>query len=134
MVISTAARNAMADALVGLFDAGSAAATVEIRTGSQPASPASGATGTLLATITLQDPAFGSAANGSAAVAGSPSSVGVAAGSAGWFRVKDSNGVAVEDGNCGASGSGADMELSNVSIAVDQTVTITSWTITVPAS
>ena len=57
--LATAARNAMCDALVDLLDAGAAAAKIEIRSGTRPANPNTAATGTLLATVTLIDPAFG---------------------------------------------------------------------------
>lgn len=47
--ISTSARNAAADAVVDLLDAGSGAGYIEIRTGSQPATPNTAATGTTVA-------------------------------------------------------------------------------------
>ncbi len=56
---STAARNAAASAVVGLLDAGPAAGRIEIRSGTMPATPQTAATGTLLATVTLADPAAG---------------------------------------------------------------------------
>lgn len=132
--ISTNARNAAADAVVDLLDAGAGAGYIEIRTGSQPATANTAATGTLLSTVTLDDPAFGSAASGTASAAGLPNTdTGDAAGTAGWFRAYDSNGNAVIDGSVTATGGGGDMELSTTTISVGVTVSVTAWTITVPA-
>lgn len=121
-------RNASVDAVAGRFDAGSGAATIDIRTGGKPATPASAATGTLLATFTLNDPSWDGAAAGSAALDVSPavSTTGVAAGTAGWFRVKDSTGATVLDGTAGTSGT--DMILSNASISIGQTINLVAGT------
>lgn len=127
---------AACDAAVAIFDAGAGAGYYEIRTGAQPAGADSAATGTLLVTVTLSDPAYGAATDanpgGVSAISGTPSAQAVAAGTAGWFRGYDSNGNAVYDGDCGATSSGAAMELDNTVIASGQTVTITSSTITMP--
>lgn len=137
-VISAAARNAACNAVVDLIDAGAGAGHVEIRSGTRPANPATAATGTLLATIPLNDPAFGNAATGVATAATTPTALtdasADASGTATWFRVYDSNNVAIMDGDIGATGSGADMELSATSIGAGQSVTVTSWTVTMPAS
>lgn len=100
--LSTAAKNAQVDAVVDLLDAGTGPGTIEVRTGSKPATVATAATGTVLVTITLGDPAFGSSAAGSAAGADPASQNAVADGTAGWFRAYDSNGTAVMDGTVGA--------------------------------
>src|SRR5687768_13225294 len=97
--LATTARNAAADGIVDLLDAGAGAATIEIRTGSQPATPNTAATGTLLVTFTMADPAFGAASTGVATAASLPrTGTGVAAGTAGWARAYDSNAAAVFDG------------------------------------
>ncbi|NUW45557.1 hypothetical protein [Nonomuraea rhodomycinica] len=130
--IPTAARNAAIDAVVDLLDAGAGAATIEVRTGSQPATANDAATGTVLATFTLADPAFGSASSGVATLASTPrSTTGVAAGTAGWFRAKDSNGNTVFDGAVGTSG--AELNLNTLTISVGVNVEITSGTMTMPA-
>jgi hypothetical protein len=132
--LSTAARTAAADAVVDLLDAGSGAATIEIRSGSQPATANTTATGTLLATFTLADPAFGAASSGVATMASTPrTTTGVAAGDAGWFRAKDSSGTAVYDGSVTATGGGGQIELATVTISVGLTVELTSATVTMPA-
>jgi hypothetical protein len=120
--------------VVDLLDAGSGAATIEIRSGSQPATANTTATGTLLATFTLADPAFGAASSGVATMASTPrTTTGVAAGDAGWFRAKDSSGTAVYDGSVTATGGGGQIELATVTISVGLTVELTSATVTMPA-
>lgn len=131
--ISTSARNASCDAVVDLLDAGAGAATIDVRTGSQPANPNTAATGTILATFTLADPAFGSAATGVATLAGTPrSTTGLAAGTAGWFRAMDSTGAAVIDGAVTATGGGGELELNTTTVSVGVSLQITSGTITAP--
>lgn len=124
---------------------------IEIRSGTQPATADAATTGTLLGTVTLASGAFtpGTATNGltfAAAAAGvaSKSGVwsmnGVAAGTAGWFRLKanalDDNSLSTTlprlDGSVAVSG--ADMNLSNITIAIGAPTTIDSFTYTVPAA
>lgn len=131
MKISTAAANACVDALTALIDGGPGAGTVQIRTGAEPATVAATATGTLLGTLTLGDPSFGAASSGvatAAAVTGDSSAD--ATGTAGWFRVFDSTGTAVEQGNITATGGGGDMTLDSVAIVAGGTINVSSWTIT----
>lgn len=132
--LSTAARNASANAIVQLIDAGPGPGTLQIRTGAQPASAEDPATGTLLATFTLVDPAFGAAALGVATLDATPtlSTTGVADGVAGWFRVADSTGATVGDGAVGSSGQ--QLNLSTTTISSGGTVEITAGTATMPAS
>lgn len=132
--IPNAVRSAACDAVVDRLDLGAGAATIDVRTGSQPASANDAATGTILATFTLADPAFGAAANGVATLAGTPrTTTGLAAGTAGWFRALDSDGNTVFDGSVGAEGSGAQLELNTTTISVGVDVSITAGTVTMPA-
>lgn len=127
-------RSAMADAAVDLIDAGPGAGTVQIRTGAQPATAGTAASGTLLGTLTLSDPAFGAAVLGVAtagAVTGDSSAD--ATGTAGWYRVLDSTGATVMDGSISEAGGGGDMILDKVAIVAGGTIAITSWTVTQPA-
>lgn len=127
-------RSAMADAAVDLIDAGPAAGAVQIRTGGQPAAAGAAATGTLLGTLTLSDPAFGAAANGVATaspITGDSSAD--ASGTAGWYRVLDSTGATVMDGAISEAGGGGDMILSETDIVAGGTISVTSWTVTQPA-
>lgn len=122
------ASNAMVDVLTDLLDGG----TIEIRTGSKPASPNDAATGTLLATLTLPSPSFGAAASRVATI-GSVSAVAAAAtGTAGYFRAKSSGGTAYVDGTVTATGGGGDLELDSTTITSGQDVDITGGTWTGP--
>lgn len=130
--IPTAVRNAACDAVVDLADAGAGAATIEIRTGSQPATANDAATGSVLATIPCADPAFGSASSGTAALAGVPRSVTASGtGTAGWFRLKDSDGTTVLDGSVTATGGGGELTLATTSLSTGATVEITSGGISI---
>lgn len=131
--LPTAARNAACDAIVDRIDAGAAAGTLELRTGPQPSSANNAATGTLLATFTLPDPCFGNAAAGTATANAITSVLAAATGTAGWFRVKDSDGNSVVDGSVTATGGGGDLELNAVAVTATVAVTITAWTVTMSA-
>jgi hypothetical protein len=132
--ISTAARNAAANAIAALADAGAGAGTIQVRTGAQPATPDDPATGTLLATFTLADPAFGAAVAGVATLDATPplSATGVADGTAGWFRMLDSTGAAVLDGTVGVAGQ--QLNLNTTTISTSVAVEITSGTLTMPGA
>lgn len=132
--LPSAVRNAMIDALTARLDAGSGPATIDIRSGAQPATAADAASGTLLATLTLNDPSFSGGVNGVATLDVSPAvtTTGVAAGTAGWFRAKDSTGASVLDGSCSASGGGGDLILATTTISVGVTVEAISGTLTMP--
>lgn len=127
---------------------------IEIRTGSQPASADDAPTGTLIGLVTLNSGAFtpGSPTNGltfAAAAAGAVSKTGVwsfvginsvTANTAGYFRflgnATDSGASSTTlprlDGSINTSG--ADMNLSNISIINGAPVTVDSFTWTQPAS
>ena len=107
---------------------------IRIWSGSPPG-PAAAPTGTLLVDEDLPATAFNAAASGSKAKAGTWSVTGAAAGTAGYYRLITSTdtGAAVEtqvreEGTVTATGGGGDLTLDNTSIAVGQTVTITSFT------
>lgn len=133
MLISSAARNVACDAIVDLVDAGAAAGTIAIRTGTAPAGTGDADTGTLLATLTFSDPAFGAAASGVATANAIASDTSVdATGTAAHYRVKDSNGVVVWQGGVGTSGQ--DINFNTVSFVAGGTCAISSFTVTVPAT
>lgn len=129
---STAARNAAADAVLGLLDAGSGPGKIELRSGGMPASPASAATGTLLATVVLSDPVSGAAANGTDTITDPVAVTGVADGTATWARLLDSNNVAVMDCDVSATGGGGAITLSTTTISTGVTVDLNAITYTVP--
>jgi hypothetical protein len=134
--LSVAARNAAADAIADLVDAGPGSGLLRIRTGTQPASADLAPTGTLLATFTANDPAFGVSITGTATLVVIPalSTTGIAPGDAGWFRLLDSTGATVLDGSVTASGGGGDLIMSTVTVSVGLTLQLTAGTITMPAS
>jgi hypothetical protein len=131
--ITNARRSGAADSVVDAIDVGASASTIELRTGTQPATADTAASGTLLATIALPDPCFGAASNGVATANAITPDTGDVAGDAGWFRVKDGNGLTIMDGSVTATGGGGDLELNTVTISVGVDIEITAWTVTMPA-
>lgn len=131
--LADAARDDATDAVVDLIDAGAGAGTIKVYTGSQPADADDAATGTLLVTITCADPAFGASSSGTATASAIADATPVANGTAGWFRVEDSNGANVFDGSVTATGGGGDMELNTTAITTSEDVSVTSFTYTTPA-
>lgn len=130
--ISNAAAIASVDAVLALINAGGAG-TVEIRTGTQPADVSVAATGTLLGTLTCSATAFGGAVDNTGKATATantvtPDSNADAAGTAGWFRVYSGGGTGIIDGNITATGGGGDMELDNINIALNDTISINTWT------
>jgi hypothetical protein len=139
--INTALRNAMADQVGATIDGGSGAGRLRIYTGSQPATPATSPSGTLLCEITLNDPSMEAAASGVAALDVSPalSGTGVAAGTAGWARFLTSTeaagtGLGVVDGSVTATGGGGDVTVATTTVSIGLTVSVTSASFTAPAS
>lgn len=130
LTLATAARNAMADGAVDLLDAGAGAGTIQIRSGTRPASANDAATGTLLASVVLVDPAFGAASGGVATLANPAAVTAVGAGTATWCRFLDSNAATVMDGGVTVTGGGGDLTLVTTSITVGLSVDITGGTFT----
>jgi hypothetical protein len=124
----------MADAVTAAVDAGAGPGTLKVYTGSKPATVATAATGTLLATFTLADPSAAAAAAGVATWDFTPTITATVAatGTAGWFRVESSTPTAVFDGTVGTSG--ADLNFSAVAWTSGGTVEITSGSTTEPLS
>jgi hypothetical protein len=132
MKISNLVRSAACDAVVDLIDGGAAAGTLEIRTGAAPTDTTDADSGTLLATLTFSDPAFGAASSGVATASSITADSNVdASGTAAHWRIKDSNGVVIAQGSAGTSG--ADINFNTVSFVAGGTCSITSLTVTVPA-
>lgn len=148
--LSTGARTGMAGTGGG-FATLFANGVIEVYSGSQPTTADSAVTGTLLGTVTKDAGAFtpGSPTNGltfATAASGSVSKStdnwqmnGVAAGTAGWFRLKanaaDAGGSSTTairmDGSIASIG--GDATLSNLSITVGGPVTIDTFAFTIPA-
>jgi hypothetical protein len=135
ITISTQARNAAGTAIISLIDVGTTNLNgfIEIRTGTKPITPQASATGTLLATLNLSNPAFGIFSGGSATA--NPISPDVDIdnnGVAGWFRFYDRDANAVFDGVITATGGGGDIEFDNVNFLKGGTVQIVTLTATMP--
>lgn len=129
--VSNAGAIAACNGVVDLHDAGAGAGYVEIRTGSPPADVDAAATGTLLGTCPLSDPAFGAAVDdnpGAIATANAitDDSSADATGTAGYFRSFDSDANEVTQGTCGTTD--ADMIMNDTSIVAAQSIAVSSWT------
>lgn len=133
-IISVAATNDALDAITALIATG---ADLKIWSGTIPADAGTAATGSVLATASLNATPFGAAASGVAtanAIAGV--SVG-ATGTATFFRVYSQASATdpthcVFQGTVGATGSGEDMEMPTTSLVAGMTVTVDSLTLTLP--
>ncbi len=133
--IGTTARNGACDGVVDLIDGGAGAGTMEIRTTAPPTNPGDADAGVLLATLTFSDPAFGAASSGVATANSITSDTNVDnSGTAGHFRVKDSNGVVIMQGTITATSGGGDIEFNTVTFVAGGTAAISSMTVTMPAS
>ena len=122
---SVAVNNARLDAVE---TATGATAKLRIYTGAAPANCAAAATGTLLVDMTLPADWMAAASSGSKAKSGTWSGTGVAAGTAGYFRIADNAGTTAHiQGTCGI-GTG-DLQLDNTNIAISQTVTVNTFTL-----
>lgn len=135
--ITQAAAKAATDAVVDLLDVGGAG-YIEVRTGAQPATANTAASGTLLATLPLSATAFGAATTASPSVATAAAitsdTVADATGTAGWFRAYSGGATAVIDGSVTATGGGGDMELDSTSVVAGGTVAVSAWTVSHPTA
>ena len=106
-------------------------AKLQLRTGGVPANCAAANTGSLLIEIACPSDYMAAASAGAKALAGSWSGAATGAGTAAHFRMFDSTSTTCGvQGTVTATGGGGDMTLDNVSIAVGQVVTITSFGLT----
>ena len=125
---STAVRNARLDAIETTV---STSPKLRIRTGAAPANCAAADSGTMLVEMALPSDWLAAAASGAKALAGTWSGTGAAAGTAAHFRIYDTAGTTCHlQGTVTATGGGGDMTLNNTSIAVDQAVSVTTFTLT----
>lgn len=132
MKISDLNRSGMCDYLVDSVDAGAGAGTLAIRTGAAPTNTTDADSGTLLATLTFSDPAFGAASAGVATASSITSDTNVDnSGTAAHFRIKDSDGTVKMQGSVGTSG--ADINFNTVTFVAGGTAAISSLTVTQPA-
>lgn len=117
---STAARNAAADAVVDLIDAGATDANGDLVL-------IASAGPTDLATLAMSNPAFGAAASGVASAnAISDDTNAAGGGDADSFEIRDLDNATVISGTVTATGGGGDIELDNVTINNGDTVTMST--------
>lgn len=129
---ANATRNAILSAIAARADIDAGPATIKVYSGTRPVNgdTAPGGGNTLLLTFILAATAFTAPDGDSMDVNGLPiGSTGVAAGTATWFRLASDTGTAVLDGNCGATGSGQDIEMSTTTVSVGLTVNLTGGTL-----
>lgn len=133
IALATATRDAMADAIATRADSGAGAATIKVYTGASPG-PNTAVTGTLLATFTCQDPAFAASSSGTITLDITPAmtTTGLAAGTAGYWRMASSTPGNVLDGTVTTTGGGGDLELNTTTVSVGLALEITGGTVTVP--
>jgi hypothetical protein len=132
--LSTTSRNAAANGVLALLNAGTtnAAGKLEIRSGTQPADPQTTATGTVLATVVLANPAAGSASSGAATITDPASVTASATGTATWARAYDRDNNAVFDCDVTATGGGGSITLSSTSLSSGVSVDLGAITYTQP--
>ncbi len=122
--ISTAARNAAANALVDLLDVGTTDANGDlvIQTSGDVE----------VATLALSNPAFGAAAAGVATANAISDDTSATGGTAANFILQDRDNVEVMRGDVATSG--AELNLSSVTIGAGDTVSVSALTVTMPAT
>lgn len=124
---STTLRNNQLDQVEGTVGT---AAKLYIRTGAKPTACADADSGVLVATLDLPSDWMAAASSGSKAKAGVWTGTAASTNTAGHFRIKDSSGTTCHiQGSITITGGGGDMELDNTSIAIGQTITVSTFTL-----
>ncbi len=118
---TTATRNALANAINTAANAGAGAALLVIMTSADGE----------VATLTMSDPAYGAASAGAVTANAITDDTNATGGTAALFKVTDSAGAEVYRGTVGTSG--ADLNLSSLSIAAGDTVSVSSLVYTASA-
>ena len=121
ITLPTAARNAMCDALVDLVDVGGAGSLVIMTSGDVE-----------VATLPLSATAFGAAAVGVATAASITDDSSATGGTAALHKFE--SGAAAEIWRGTVATSGGDLNLSSLTIGAGDTVSVSSYTVTQPAS
>jgi cytoskeletal protein RodZ len=120
----TSVRNAIADTVVDLIDAGSAAGKLKFYASNG---------GSMLAELTFSTTAFGAAASGVATAAAITADSNTSSGTVTWFEVEDSDGNLVFEGDVTDDDTGTgSIQLSSVALGTGDTVSVSSLTYTAP--
>jgi len=123
---ATVAKNAACNAIVDLVDT-NAPGSLKIYGSILPAPS------TLLTSFTLNNPAFGSASDGTAVANAITPSSATADGTASTFTVYDGNSAPIFSGTVSATGFGGDLQFNSVDFRVGTPLAITSAKFIVPA-
>lgn len=106
------------------------AAKLHLYTGSAPANCGTAASGTKLVEMALPSDWMNAAASGQKTKLGTWQGNGLAAGTAGYFRIYDSTNTTCHvQGTVTITGGGGDLTLDNTNIAVNQVVAANTFTI-----
>lgn len=138
MILTNATALAAVNAIVDRVDQGSGAGKLKIYSGTPPADADTALAGnTLLAELTMSDPAFGDAADGTGSAVATANSItgdtsADASGTATFARLTDSDDNVLWQGTVGTSG--ADVNLDSVTIVALGEVNVTSMTVTLSES
>lgn len=123
MTLETGARNALADAFDDYVNTGGGTANLKLETSDDVE----------VATFDFQNPAFGGAAAGVVTLAGTPiQDTSATGGTVAQGSIYNRAGTKVCE--AAAATSGQPITVSSLSIGVGETVTLTSLTVTMPAS
>ena len=125
ITLSTAARNAACDAITALIDVGAGSPSegqLIFRTSGDAE----------VARCIMANPAFGAAATGVCTAGAIQDDTNAVGGTIAKFVIQDGDGNEILNGTCGA-GSG-DISFNSVIVSAAQTVSVSSLTVTVPAS
>lgn len=122
LTLQTSLRDVLANAITGELDTGATFAEMRLETSGDVE----------VATIVFQNPSFGAASTGVITLLGVPlSDVTATGGTVSQFSLYDRDGTKALEGVVQVTG--ADLDLSSLSVGVGDTVELTSFTITVPA-
>ena len=122
-------RNNRLDTIAALIDAGATGGLIRIYDGTRPAT--AGTVTLLLAEMEMGKPSFPAASDGTmSANAISSDPAANASGTASWFRVVDSNGVFVMDGDINSGSPIVDMAINSTSITVGIQIDVAGFILT----
>jgi len=122
-ILEAATRNAACDAIVDLIDGGAGAGTLQFETSGDVE----------VATLTFSDPAFGAASAGVATAATITSDTSATGGTVAQASIYDSTPTKIMECTV-ATDTSQDIQLSSLTIGAGDTVSMSSLTVTVPAS
>lgn len=124
-----ALRNSRLDEITALIDAGASGGVITLYDGARPST--GGIATNILAELVMSVTSFPAASSGTmAANSVTNDSSANNTGTATWFRVTDSVGTFVMDGDAGITGSGKDLEVNTTDVVIGVEVSVTAFIIT----